>query len=402
MIMKLGKSALIAKRDLKSAYRILPLAVSDFPLFGLKVGDCFYVDKFLPMGLSQSANLFEKFSTFLNWLVCATTRIDTVDHMLDDFIFAGSKGSNDCHTLVSAFTGLCNTLGVPIADDKSVGPTTIMLFLGLEIDTNEMLVRIPIHKVDELVGLHKGIMNRKKVSLKELQRLVGKLNSFGQAIRSSRAFTRRFYDAMSGLRKQFYLLRVTEEIREDVKVWLSFLQEFNGVSYIPENFWYTSDQLQLFSDSAGSADMEAACYFEGRWSLFPWPESLKFGGVLKDLTFLEMVPVILAMFLWGRDLMNKNITLRIDNEALVLVLNKQTSKSKRVMQLVRPFVTLAMRYNIWFKAVHISSKNNAIADAISRQQWSRFRQLVSEAENYPEMVPQQFLSLVSEMKLTDC
>ncbi|XP_053383470.1 uncharacterized protein LOC128549826 [Mercenaria mercenaria] len=203
--MKLGKSALIAKRDLKSAYRILPLAVSDFPLFGLKVGDCFYVDKFLPMGLSQSANLFEKFSTFLNWLVCATTRIGTVDHMLDDFIFAGSKGSNDCHTLVSAFTGLCSTLGVPIAVDKSVGPTTIMVFLGLEIDTNEMLVRIPIHNVDELVGLLKGIMNRKKVSLKELQRLVGKLNVFGQAIRSSRAFTRRFYDAMSGLRKQFYL-----------------------------------------------------------------------------------------------------------------------------------------------------------------------------------------------------
>ena len=50
MIYDLGVGALLAKRDLKSAYRILPIRVEDFPLLGIKVGDKYYIDKFLPMG----------------------------------------------------------------------------------------------------------------------------------------------------------------------------------------------------------------------------------------------------------------------------------------------------------------------------------------------------------------
>jgi hypothetical protein len=33
--------------------------------------------------------LFEKFSTFLQWVVQLRTGIDTIDHYLDDFIFMG-------------------------------------------------------------------------------------------------------------------------------------------------------------------------------------------------------------------------------------------------------------------------------------------------------------------------
>jgi hypothetical protein len=34
-------------------------------------------------------------------------------------------------------------LGVPIADEKSNGPVTNLVFLGLEIDTIEMVIKIP-------------------------------------------------------------------------------------------------------------------------------------------------------------------------------------------------------------------------------------------------------------------
>jgi hypothetical protein len=69
MIYSLGRSAVLAKRDLKSAYRLLPIYPGDFQLLGIKIDNKYFVDKFLPMGLSQSAFLFEKFSTFLQWLV---------------------------------------------------------------------------------------------------------------------------------------------------------------------------------------------------------------------------------------------------------------------------------------------------------------------------------------------
>ena len=402
MIYDLGVGALLAKRDLKSAYRILPIRVEDFPLLGIKAGDKYYIDKFLPMGLSQSANLFEKFSTFLQWLVEKRSGMTTVDHLLDDFIFAGKHGSNACMSLVNTFEEVCKELGVPIATEKSIDPTTVMVFLGLEIDTNEMPIRVPSHKIEELTALLQDFLSRKKITLKQLQSLVGKLNFFSKAIRSSRAFLRRFYDAMLPLKKPHNFIRVAGEIKEDFRVWLDFLKHFNGVAYIPQHVWFSNEQLQLFTDSAGSVHLGAGCFFEGNWCFFPWPKEWAKTEVHKDLTFLEMVPVILTLYLWGGRLANKKVTFNVDNEALVAVLNRQTSKSRRLMQLVRPFVLLSMRYGIVFRAVHIGSKSNAIADSISRQQWARFRRLAPEAVRGPERLPSGFLQLISNMKLQNC
>lgn len=399
MIYSLGRSALIAKRDLKSAYRILPIRVQDYPLLGIKIDNKYYVDKFLPMGLSQSAFLFEKFSTFLHWLVTKRAGESSMDHLLDDFLMAGRKESGICEVLVQIFEDVCKELGVPIAIEKSVNPTTIMVFLGLEIDTNEMSVRIPSHKIVELSSLIQIFLNRKKVSLRELQSLVGKLNFFGQAIRSSRAFIRRFYDAMTPLKKPYHMLRLSREMKDDLSIWLSFLENFNGVTYIPDQVWFTDETLHLFTDSAGGAYMGAACILNKQWCFFPWPPEWADHSVLRDLTFLEMVPVVMAIQLWGGFLQNKKIKLFIDNEALVQVLNKQTSKSKRVMQLVRVFVLCCMQHNIIFRAIHIRSECNNVADAISRRQWERFRQAAPEADQDPTALPHSFLLMISNLKL---
>ena len=99
------------------------------------------------------------------------------------------------------FNAICSMLGVPINEEKSEGPTTVMTFLGLVIDSVRMLIRIPTPKIIELRALLTKYLNVKKNSLLELQSLVGKLCFFGRAIRTSRAFTRRFYDAMAGVKK---------------------------------------------------------------------------------------------------------------------------------------------------------------------------------------------------------
>ena len=81
------------------------------------------------------------------------------------------------------------------------------------------------------------------------------------------------------------------------------------------------------------------------------------------------------MAIWGSRLQNKKVKFYIDNRALVDIINTQTSKSKRVMALMRPFILYTLQNNIIFRARHIEGKNNEIADAISRQQWDRFRRL---------------------------
>jgi hypothetical protein len=46
--------------------------------------------------------------------------------------------------------------------------------------------------------------------------------------------------------------------------------------------------------------------------------------------------------------------------------------------------------NIIFRARHIEGKNNEIANAISRQQWDRFRRLAPQAQANPREIPAIF------------
>ena len=53
--------------------------------------------------------------------------------------------------------------------------------------------------------------------------------------------------------------------------------------------------------------------------------------------------------------------------AVVSILNSKTSTSARVMVLLRFIFYWSLVGHLHFKAVHISSVNNAIADSLSRE-----------------------------------
>ena len=111
---------------------------------------------------------------------------------------------------------------------------------------------------------------------------------------------------------------------------------------------------------------------------------------------------MLAIVLWGSKLQRRRVLLRIDNEALVAVLNKQSSRSTRLMRLVRQFILFTMRHEIVFKAQHITTKSNSLADSISRKQWSCFRTLAPSANHAPEAIPEEFLSKIYSVNPNDC
>lgn len=59
---------------------------------------------------------------------------------------------------------------------------------------------------------------------------------------------------------------------------------------------------------------------------------------MKDLTFFELFPLVAAVHIWAEQFANCSVRFWCDNQAVVHVVNKQTSKSRRVMGLVRVFV----------------------------------------------------------------
>lgn len=138
------------------------------------------------------------------------------------FFFAGKEGSGNCKMLMDCFSDLCHEFGIPLASDKSVGPVTMLTFLGLDIDTENMLIKIPQSKLDALVQMLEQFLTGKKITLKDLQSLVGSLSFFGKAISSSRAFNRRFYDLMAHAKKPHHFIKLRAEVKEDMRMWFCF------------------------------------------------------------------------------------------------------------------------------------------------------------------------------------
>ena len=400
MISELGNNVLCAKMDISQAFRILLVHPADFDLLGIFFDGKYYINKCLPEGCSISCALFEKFATFLHKTVALKAGIETLDHYLDDFFFAGESSTDNCTILMDTFNEVCRQLGVPLAENKTVGPTTCITFLGLEIDTVLMLVRIPPEKLDKLKFMLDQVLSKKKMALKELESITGLMAFCSRAIISARAFIRRFYDLIASVKngKPYYTVRLNSEVKADARVWLNFLDQFNGQCYFPDRFWSTNESLELFTDSAGNVLLGCGAYFQGHWVQYQWPSSWADTSILLDITCLELIPIVLSFMIWGRSFRNKKILLRIDNQALVSIVNKRTSKSKRVMILIRQLVFLTMNNNIQFRAQHIEGEHNAIADALSRFQEQRFMDLVPNADSSPAAIPQEFLSMISELK----
>ena len=152
LVVKHGKGAWLAKTDIKSAFRLLPIYPGDFDLLGFKFQGFYFIDKCLPMGASRSCALFETFSTFLEFQAKKVTKSAAICHYLDDFLFISGEGRTACCELLSSFQEMCAELGVPLAPEKTEGPNVVLTFLGLEIDSVQQLVRVP---QDKMVALFK-------------------------------------------------------------------------------------------------------------------------------------------------------------------------------------------------------------------------------------------------------
>ena len=216
-----------------------------------------------------------------------------------------------------------------------------------------------------------------------------------RTIPSSRSFLRRFYDLMLYAKRPCHRIRLSGEVKSDIQLWLKFIEKFNGQLFFPDRVWTSDEILKLFTDSSGSPDLGCGAYFAGKWAQLRWPHSWKTTNLIKNMSFLELVPVVLSIFLWVHLLGNKKVLFHIDNLALVSIVNKRSSKVKNIMKLIQPFVLLSMIHNVQFKAVYIPSAKNEISDSLSRFQDNRFRFLVPETDKSPVQIPSVFLNLIS-------
>ena len=267
------------------------------------------------MGCSSSCAIFEAFSTSLEWLSLHKFKASAVLHILDDFLFV-AYSLEKCHTDLANFLRQCDYLGVPTAHEKTVEPRTTIKFTGITIDSISQEARLPPDKLKKCRTLLYQFYKRRTVTLRELQSLIGLLNFACSVVVSGRAFLRRLIDLTIGITKANHHIRLTRAARGDIRLWLTFLDNFNGRAFFSSDRWETSATLQLFTNAAGSKGCGAV--FGSRWFYGAWPRSWR----SLNITCLELFPITLAVHIWGRLMTNQCVVFFTDNAALGDILNK--------------------------------------------------------------------------------
>ena len=193
-----GKGCAMAKTDVRSAFRIVPVHLSDYPLLGFQWKEKWYYDKTLPMGCSSSCQIFEDLSTAMEWVAKNKLQIPNIKHILDDFLII-EKSLDTCSAKLNRFLQFCHELGVPMAEEKTVSPAHVLTFAGSELDCLKHEARLPQDKVEKCGEVVIQFLSHKKVMLKELQSLIGLLNFACSIIKPGRLFLRRLINLTMGV-----------------------------------------------------------------------------------------------------------------------------------------------------------------------------------------------------------
>ena len=110
------------------------------------------------------------------------------------------------------------------------------------------------------------------------------------------------------------------------------------------------------------------------------------------------MPIEFAVAVSGKHWRSRIVECHCDNMAVVAVVNTGSSRDKSMMQLMRSMFFLVAHFLVQIRAVHVNGANNVAADALSRNDFLHFLQVVPDAAKYPTPIPQELVDLLVREK----
>ena len=405
---RLFKHIFYSKTDIKSAFRLVPILPRQRCLLLMKAYHpvtnklAYFSDKCLPFGKSISCARFSQFSESLKHIIeFQTGRFFTVTNYLDDFLFI-AKEEQECNMMVRSFIELCNTIGCPIALEKTEWASLHMTFLGLMLNGNSHTISIPVEKRNKAMWLLNIAIDRKKLTIRAIQQLTGTLNFLNRAIVPGRTFTRRMYDKLKltdrngKLLKSYHHVTLGKEFIQDCKMWQIFLKqcvdETNNLCrpYVDIDKTATGIELNFYTDASLSLKFGGmGGIFKNKWMIGQWNADF----VKKEnpsIGYLELFTMVAGIVTWEdqEELNNTRVTIFCDNKGARDSVNIMTTRCPKNLKLIRVLTLNNIKHNRRVFVKYVNTKMNTLADALSRGDMRKFwNNAPATMEQYPSHLP---------------
>lgn len=350
-----GRNCFLWKADLTRAYRQLRADPVDAPLLGIKVGSEVYLDRCPPFGCRSSVSICQRVANALVHIMARENYY--VIAYLDDF--------GSCHAsqvkaqeVYDRFKALTQELGLQLAYHKSCPPTTSMDWLGYEVNTNKMSVKIPPAKLQEILSECEPWLERRHATRKMIQQIAGKLIFLCNCLHQGRKFLARILATLLDMHDREWTT-IGEQFKADINWFIKYARQANGIHLCTPN----KRHFDLECDSS----LEGAGGNTGEHS-YLWIYSEQHKKKFPQIYQLEAVNIVVAyktltVFLQDQP---THITIWTDNITSSFALQTGRTQDKLLAACAREIWLYASKTNQTVDIRHRKGTLLPLADALSR------------------------------------
>ncbi len=356
MVLEMGRGAVIYKRDLRRAYRQVPVDPRDYCYLGYKWNDQWLVDTVLAMGQRNAAMACNRTTSAVMYMHRKNGHCGT--NYLDDLI--GVSPPESATEAYNSLGNLLEDLGLKENKKKACPPSTVQVVLGVEINTVDLTVSISSERLVELRQLFVVWERKRKTSKRDLQSIIGKLCFVVKCVRQSRVFLNRMLHTLRSMSLDQKSINLSPSFKKDLRWWRRYVLRFNGVSFIPPIIWSEPDFY--FSTDSCLSGCGGICkneYFHSAYPSFIIAMELR-------IHQLELLAVLVAVRLWVYRYPGAKVQIFCDNEAAVRVINSSRTRDEFMGSCLRELWLEVCNYKFELRAVHLPGEENRLADWLSR------------------------------------
>ena len=387
----------MAKLDLESAFRSVPLHPDEFEVTGMKFKfpgnsrSSYLYDTRLPFGAKKSPSIFNRLTQSVRRMMAKRGYHRLIAYLDDFLIVAPTK--EECKAALNTLLRLLRDLGFAISYNKVEAPTQIITFLGIQISSLDMRLSLPEEKATTLESLLDSFADRRHATRTQLQSLAGKLNWACQVVTGGRTFLRRILSSIDALAKPRHKLRLDSLFFADLRWWKDFFHHFHGTTISSA---ISRPTVAIEMDSCGSA---SGITYEDDWLFSHWESDAPLMASW-HINHKEAASAVLAARRWGHLWSGCEVVVFSDNKAAIGMLNKGSTPHEPMMTLLRELFWLSATHDFSISATYLPGASNLFADTVSRLhlgsnllQWT----LLSQIDLVPDCLDRFVSCLINHM-----
>ena len=345
--------------DIKSAYSHIPMSRSCFPFLQFRWKNRFFFYNSLPFGIANGPILFVRVTKgIMNYL--RRNLIEILFYIDDTLIKNASREQllDDIKMTINVF----EKCGFTINWKKSVlTPTQCLVFLGFVIDTVAFTISLTDEKKSDISQIVKKALSSKKVSVRFLGKIIGKLVSVFPACPDGPLHYR-----------NLERLKI-RSLRSNGNNWSGRICLHHDHDCVCELLWWRKNILSIKCRHLATKCHNVTMYCDA--SSFGWGSVIgdcqaqgRFPEKLQELSINSKE--LLAVYYWllshTKLLSHKVVLVHSDNTTTVSTISKKGSMNRFRDKYTRKIFAHCDKYNICLKICFISGVSNRRADFSSR------------------------------------